>query len=427
MTIIDLAKKNKPNSDMRQVAKTENVDIKTLSARIAAGAVSIPKNNLRKNNAKFKVTGIGKGLKTKVNANIGTSPDRISLQKELEKLDTAIKAGADTVMDLSTGGNLRKIRQAVISHSTIPVGTVPIYEAGCETKRKNKDITQMDPEQMFEAIERHAADKVDFITVHCGVTKKSAEIYQRQKRVCGVVSRGGAFLIKWIIANNRENPLYEQYDRLLDIAYKYDVTLSLGDGLRPGSIIDASDKLQLSELYTLAELVMRARKRNVQTIVEGPGHMPINQIVDHIKLQKRITKEAPYYLLGPLVTDVAPGYDHITSAIGAGIAASAGADFICYVTPAEHLRLPDNDDVRLGVIASRIAGHAGDIVKNVHNAANWDREFSIARKKLQWDKQQKLALDPIKFAHERKKYHSSTKNVCTMCGQFCSMRETNDI
>jgi phosphomethylpyrimidine synthase len=266
------------------------------------------------------------------------------------------------------------------------------------------------------------------VTVHCGITKKSAAIYKKHKRLCGVVSRGGAFLLKWIFVNGKENPLYEQYDRLLDIAYKYDVTLSLGDGLRPGSIIDASDKLQLSELYTLAELVARARKRNVQTIVEGPGHMPLDQIVDHVKLQKKLTGNAPYYLLGPLVTDVAPGYDHITSAIGAGLAAASGADYICYVTPAEHLRLPDVHDVKEGVIAARIAAHAGDIVKHVPGAIDWDRNISIARKKLDWAGQEKYAIDPVKVRSERKKsLPSSVKEVCTMCGKFCSMREMNSI
>ncbi|MBU0952743.1 MAG: phosphomethylpyrimidine synthase ThiC [Elusimicrobia bacterium] len=425
MTLIDLAKSNTAVQDIKEIAKKENVSIKHITDGLIAGSIVITKNNTRKPSALFKLCAIGIGLKTKVNANIGTSPDCIDFDKELEKLEVAIKAKADTVMDLSTGGNLSKIRQQIIKYSTIPVGTVPIYQAACETILRKKSVSQMPAEQLFSVIEEQVADGVDFITVHCGITKKTVEILNKQKRICGVVSRGGAFLVEWITVTGKENPLYEYFDRLLDIAYKYDVTLSLGDGLRPGATADADDDAQIGELTVLGELVKEARKRNVQTIVEGPGHMPINHIASHIKLQKQLAYNAPYYVLGPLVTDVAPGYDHITGAIGGAIASAAGADYLCYVTPAEHIHLPDAKDVHDGVIASRIAAHAGDIAKGIRGAKEWDNEFSKMRKDLDWARQEKNALDPDKFRSERKKSKAHDKDTCTMCGSFCAMREMN--
>ncbi|MDI6641254.1 MAG: phosphomethylpyrimidine synthase ThiC [Elusimicrobiota bacterium] len=440
MTQIESAKQEKISDELKKVAEQENVSIEYLIENVAKGTIVIPKNRLRRTTSDtlseqgkavqvrdIRICGIGKGLRTKVNANIGSSPDCISIEKELEKLEVAISLGADTVMDLSVGGDIKKIRREIIKNSTVPVGSVPIYQVACEITSQGKDISQMDPEHIFSVIEEHAEDKIDFITVHCGVTRKTVEILKNTKRICGVVSRGGAFLVKWIIANDKENPLYEQFDRLLDIAYKYDLTLSLGDGLRPGAIADASDDAQIGELKTIAKLVSAARAKNVQVIVEGPGHMPINQIAEHVKLQKDITDEAPFYVLGPIVTDIAPGYDHITSAIGGAVAAASGVDFLCYVTPSEHLHLPDVEDVRLGVIASRIAAHAGDIAKNIPEAKNRDKEFSQMRKSLDWEAQQKLALDKEKFSQERRKYIPSDENVCTMCGEFCAMRESSKV
>lgn len=421
MKIVEILK-----NEITVVAKDENVSVAWLTKQVQQGMVVITKNSSRPKTPKLKVCGIGQGLKTKVNANIGTSPDYISIQRELDKLESAINAGTDTVMDLSTGGNLRKIRHAVIQNSTVPLGTVPIYQAGCDTIKRGKKIEQMDANHMFDVIEEQAADGIDFVTVHCGVTKKNVELLRRSKRLVGIVSRGGAFLAKWIIVNGKENPLYAEYDRLLEIAKKYNLTLSLGDGLRPGCLADASDNPQLAELSVLGELVLRARKAGVQAMVEGPGHMPIDQIQGHVRQAKKMMHNAPYYLLGPLVTDVAPGYDHITGAIGGALAAWAGADFLCYVTPAEHLRLPNIEDVHNGVIASRIAGHAADIAKG-KNARQWDDKFSKYRKALDWKHQKQLAMDPDKFDKEYKHSKSSKTDVCTMCGQYCAMREADDV
>jgi len=427
MTIIDLLKNNIIPESVKIVAKQENLSVEYIKNNILNGTVVIPLNNKKKLNRNFKVTGIGKGLRTKINANIGTSSDKIDIENELEKLRIAIKYGADTVMDLSTGGNLKKIREKIIKNSNVPVGTVPIYQTVCEVLRKSKNIKYITPNHIFDVIQQHCEDGVDFITVHCGVNKKTTEIFKKYKRICGIVSRGGAFLTEWILVNNKENPLYENFDKLLNIVKKYDVTLSLGDGLRPGSILDANDRLQIQELQNLSELVKEARKNNVQVIVEGPGHMPINTIEKHVKLEKKITRGAPFYLLGPLVTDIAAGYDHITSAIGASIAAGAGADFICYVTPAEHIKLPDVEDVKLGVIASRIAAHVGDIVKNVSGSIQWDKEISIARNGLDWEKQAKLSIDEENFLKQRKKSFPKNKQVCSMCGKYCAMREINSV
>jgi phosphomethylpyrimidine synthase len=426
MTLVELVKKGIINKEIKQVAEREQVSIDFIKAGLINGTIVIPVNKYRKRDSKFKIQGIGKGLRTKVNANIGTSPDYIDLNKELKKLEIAIKTGADTIMDLSTGGNLRKIRTEIIKNSIVPVGTVPIYQVVCEQLSRGKQIKKIDPEYIFEIIEQHCYDGVDFITVHCGVTKKTLNILKKSRRICGIVSRGGSFLAEWVLSNNKENPLYERYDRLLDIAYRYDVTLSLGDGLRPGAIADASDEAQLSELNVLGELVLEARKKCVQVIVEGPGHMPLNQIIQHIKYAKKVTHDAPYYVLGPLVTDIAAGFDHITSAIGGAISAAYGVDFLCYVTPSEHLRLPNMDDVYLGVIASRIAAHSGDIVKGIKGANEWDNKFSLARRKLDWKQQEQLALEQNKFRIERKKMLTDNK-ACTMCGKYCAMRESNKL
>jgi phosphomethylpyrimidine synthase len=412
---------NGQNGDLIKAAATaENLSQDLIRQGVAEGTIVIPKN-INRNLA--RPAAVGHGLKTKINANIGTSPDHIDLDEELEKLDAAIAAGADAVMDLSTGGNLTQIRKEILARCPVQVGTVPIYEAACRTVAAGKKISQIDGQMLFDVIEEQAQQGVDFITVHCGINKANVEILNRQGRLAGVVSRGGSFLVKCINATGKENPLYEEYDRLLKIAAKYDVTLSLGDGFRPGAAFDASDAAQLGELATLGELVLRARKAGVQTMIEGPGHVPLNQIEANVRLAKRLGHNAPLYFLGPLVTDIAPGYDHITSAIGGALAASYGVDFICYVTPAEHIRLPDVSDVREGVIAARIAGHAADIVKGVKGAKEQDDEMSKYRKTRDWKKQEEFCIDPQKLKTERAKLPPQQEDVCTMCGQFCAMRD----
>jgi phosphomethylpyrimidine synthase len=418
MTLIKIVKGGEVPEDVKIVAQDESIDLGKLIGHIERGEVVIPKNRLR---IDLHPLGIGKNLRTKVNANIGTSENFSLLEVELEKLDVAIKAGCDTVMDLSTAGDLNKIRRAIIAHSTIPVGTVPIYQAAIEAIERRGSIVDMRVDDLFEVIERQARDGVDFITVHCGVTRRAIEAMKGQGRVTDVVSRGGAFLVGWILHNDRENPLYTEFDRLLEIAEKYDLTLSLGDGMRPGSIADASDRAQFSELYTLGELVSRAREVGVQAIVEGPGHVPLNQIEANVRLEKEICHGAPFYVLGPIVTDIAPGYDEITSAIGGALAAFYGADFLCYVTPREHLGLPTVQDVRRGVVASRIAAHAADIATGTPGAAEWDLKIARARKALDWSQQINLSIDP---ARARKAYQErgGQENACTMCGKFCAMK-----
>ena len=420
MTLVELCEKKQVTGYIRTVAENENVTPEYLASEIAKGTVVIPAN---KNRKLKKPIGVGRGLSTKVNANIGTSPDHFSIEEERGKLEACILAGADAVMDLSTGGNISAIRAMVLKESPVCVGTVPIYQCACDTIAAGKKITQMDPQRLFDVIEQQAEEGVDFMTVHCGINKATVDILERSKRLVGVVSRGGSFLVKWIKANGKENPLFENYDRLLEIAKKYDVALSLGDGLRPGCINDANDSAQIAELSVLGELVLRARKAGVQVIIEGPGHMPLDEIAGHVQLAKKLGHGAPLYLLGPLVTDIAAGYDHITSAIGGAIAASAGVDFLCYVTPAEHLRLPDAKDVYDGIIASRIAAHAADIVKNVTGARERDFAMSKWRKERNWKKQEELSLDPVRFAEERKKLPPREEDVCTMCGKFCAMKD----
>ncbi|MFO8101747.1 MAG: phosphomethylpyrimidine synthase ThiC [Dehalococcoidia bacterium] len=417
MTQLELARNGTISPQMETVARKENLDPETIRQKVSEGIAVIPANI---NHQGLDPCGIGRGLLTKVNANLGTSSDASNVETELVKLRAALDAGTDTVMDLSTGGDITASRRAILQQCPVPLGTVPIYEAGIAAIEQHGAIVKMTSDDLFAAIENHARDGVDFLTVHCGVTRKSIERLKASPRVTDVVSRGGSFLIGWILHNERENPLYEQYDRLLEIALKYDVTLSLGDGLRPGSLADASDRAQFEELLTLGELVDRARHAGVQVMVEGPGHVPLDQIAANVQIQKRTCKGAPFYVLGPLVTDVAAGYDHITSAIGGTVAAAAGVDFLCYVTPSEHLGLPDPDDVREGVIASRIAAHAGDIVKGVESAWQWDLKMSTARKMLDWDSQIDLALDPRRAAEIRNR--QPTRGIgCTMCGDFCAM------
>ena len=419
MTQVLEARKGNITPEMDAVARAEGVSVDHIREGVAKGIIVITRNARHTSIAPL---GIGKGLRTKINANIGTSRDRMSIDDEIEKLRAAVSAGADAVMDLSTGGPIVEIRTEILKHSTVAIGTVPIYQAAVETVERGRSIVQMDPELLFRVIEEQAEEGVDFVTVHCGVTMTSVDRLKRQGRIMDVVSRGGAFHLEWIIHNEKENPLYKQYDRLIEIARKYDMTLSLGDGMRPGSLADATDRAQIEELITLGELRDIAVDAGVQVMIEGPGHVPIDQVETNIKIQKELCKGAPFYVLGPLVTDVAPGYDHITSAIGGAIAGAAGADFLCYVTPSEHLRLPDLEDVREGVIASRIAAHAADIAKGVKGAIEWDREMSRRRKSLDWKGQIELSINPDRARKLRESSLPKESDVCTMCGEFCSMK-----
>jgi len=404
---------------METVARDEQMDIDLLARRVAEGTIVIPKNA---NRELKRVGGVGLGLRTKVNANIGTSAAFPDIKDELLKLKVAVDAGADAVMDLSTGGDLTDIRKVIIKRCPVALGTVPIYECAVDVVNLRGGITEITAEDLLDVIERQAKQGVDFMTLHSGITMESIARLRDQGRVTDVVSRGGAFLVKWILANGKENPLYERYDDVLEIARKYDITLSLGDGFRPGCLADATDRAQIQELIILGELVKRAREAGVQAMVEGPGHVPLDQIAANMQIQKRLCEGAPFYVLGPLVTDVAPGYDHITSAIGGAIAAMNGADFICYVTPSEHLGLPTVDDVKEGVIAARIAGHAADIVKGIPGAAEWDREMAVARKARNWKKQIELAIDPVKAKEIHDRRSGGIEDACSMCGELCAMK-----
>ena len=426
-TLVELAKKGVITKEIEFVAKYEKRDIDYIVQGLIEGTIVIPANIFHREREDFQPRGIGKGLITKVNANIGTSGDIESIELELEKLRVAVKYGADAVMDLSTGEYIDETRKAIVQNSPVMVGTVPIYQAAKEAADKYGFIGKMTVDDLFNVIEKHCQDGVDFITVHCGVTLSSLERLRNEGRIMNIVSRGGALMAEWMVYNERENPLYEYYDRLLEIAKKYDVTLSLGDGMRPGCIVDATDRCQIEELITLGELVDRAREADVQAMVEGPGHVPLDQVEANILLQKRLCHNAPFYVLGPIVTDIAPGYDHISGAIGGAIAARAGADFLCYLTPAEHLALPDVEDVKQGVIAARIAGHAADIVKGVPGAIEWDLEMAKARENLDWEKQFELAIDPEtarKYREERKP--QKDEETCTMCGKLCSIKRVHE-
>ncbi len=418
-TQMKVAKEGYETEEMRVVALEEGESPQTIRRRVAEGTVIITRNIRREN---VHPIGIGKGLRTKVNANIGTSPDICDLNLEIEKAKVAIKYGADTIMDLSTGGNLDDIRRAILKVVNVPVGTVPIYQAAIEAARKKGSIVHMTEDDIFNTIEKHAKDGVDFMTVHCGVTKKIVEKLAKQPRLMGIVSRGGTFLAAWILHNDEENPLYRNYDYLLEIAAKYDFALSLGDGMRPGCIFDSTDYFQISELLTIGELVERARNANVQSMVEGPGHLPLNHVEANVKLAKAICKEAPFYVLGPVVTEIAPGYDHIVGAIGGAIAGLAGADFLCYLTPAEHLALPSLEDVKEGVIATRIAAHAADIAKLGAKTYARDLEMAKARAELNWKKQIEISIDPEKAMKIRGKAKLKSPETCSMCSEFCAIK-----
>ncbi len=418
MTRIESAKRGTITEEVERCAGLEGVSPDGLSNDIAAGVTVILRNRTRR----IEPVAVGRGLRTKINANIGTSKDRVSFEEELEKLEVLLRHGADAVMDLSTGGPIKDMRRLMLGKSPVPVGTVPIYEAVVRAAEAYGGIAKMTVDDLFSVIEAHGEEGVDFITVHSGLTLKAVEHLRNEGRMLDVVSRGGAFLIEWMIYNERENPLYEHYDRLLEIAARYDMTLSLGDGMRPGCLADATDRAQVQELITLGELHQRALDAGVQSMIEGPGHVPLNQVELNIRMEKELCNGAPFYVLGPLVTDIAMGYDHIAAAIGGAIAGAAGADFLCYVTPAEHIRLPSIDDVREGVIASRIAAHAADIARGVPGAIERDREMARRRKALDWEGQISLSLDPEKVRRYRSETPPSEADVCSMCGEFCAIR-----
>ena len=419
MTQLEAARSGEITSEMEAVADQEGLSPEYIRSGVAEGTIVILHNTKRSG---VKLCGIGAGLRTKVNANLGTSPDEASLSNEMEKLEAAVKYGADTVMDLSIGGDLNDIRRRVLDESPVPVGSVPIYNAAVEAVKNEKSIVEMTADEMFQAIERHVSDGVDFITVHCGTTQETLKRLRKHKRITDVVSRGGSFLIEWMIYNEQENPLYSQFDRLLEIAKEFDVTLSLGDGLRPGCLADSTDRPQVQELIILGELAARSQESGVQAMIEGPGHIPLDEIETNIMLEKKLCNGAPFYVLGPITTDIAPGYDHITSAIGGAIAAKAGADFLCYVTPMEHLCLPTAEDVKQGVIAAKIAAHVADLTKGSKAAREWDAKMGKARKNLDWNAQAEAAIDPELVTQVRGKNPSADTETCTMCGEFCAMK-----
>jgi phosphomethylpyrimidine synthase len=423
MTQMELARKGKVSEAMKVVAATEVVDVQTVRRLVAEGRIAIP---LNKNRRSARIVGVGQGLRVKVNANLGTSTDYADVGIELEKLKVAEEAGADAVMDLSTGGDLRAIRGRIMEAANVCVGSVPIYEAAAGAARARGGLDKMTAADMIRAVRRHAEDGVDFVTVHCGVTRRIAESGALGRRVCGIVSRGGTFLAHWMRRNRQENPFFERFDELIDIAREFDVTLSLGDGLRPGAIADAMDGPQLEELLVLAELAKRAVAAGAQVIIEGPGHVPLDQVATQVRLQKELTGGLPFYVLGPIVTDVAPGYDHITSAIGGAVAGMAGADFLCYVTSTEHLGLPRPQEVREGVIAARIAAHAADVARGRADARAWDRRVSVARSKRDWDGQINGAIDPERARRLREERRPGNDEVCSMCGDYCVFKVRDD-
>lgn len=419
MTQLETARQGLVSDEMKICAQQEGVSPEFIRQGLEEGTIVITRNAVHRT---IPPLAIGKGLRTKVNANIGTSRDHADLRLELEKVRISVDAGADTIMDLSTGGDIRAIRRAVIKESPLAIGTVPIYQAAVRMLDEKRAIPEMTDDDLFRVIEENGEDGVDFITVHCGVTRKSVAAVEEQGRLLGIVSRGGSITANWMACNGRENPLYEEYERLLEIARRYDMVLSLGDGLRPGCLADATDRGQVQELLLLGELAKRAREWGVQVMIEGPGHVPLKDIEANIRLQKALCNGAPFYVLGPLPTDIAPGYDHITSAIGGAIAGAAGADFLCYVTPAEHLRLPTLEDVREGIIAAKIAGHIADIAKGFPGALERDVRMASHRKTFNWQGQIDVSIDPAKTEKFLETSETAKEEGCTMCGEFCAIK-----
>lgn len=420
-TQMEAAKKGILTKEMKAIAKLEAIDESILMARVAAGEIAIPANI---NHTSLEAKGVGKGLSTKINVNLGISRDCPNVDKELEKVKVAIDMKADAIMDLSSFGKTEEFRKKLIAMSTAMVGTVPVYDAIGFYDKELKDIKA---DEFLDVVRKHGEDGVDFVTIHAGLNREAAALFKRNKRITNIVSRGGSLIYAWMELNNAENPFYEKFDELLDICEKYDMTISLGDALRPGCLNDATDACQIKELITLGELTKRAWQRNVQIIIEGPGHMAMDEIEANVKLEKKLCHGAPFYVLGPLVTDIAPGYDHITSAIGGAIAAAAGVDFLCYVTPAEHLRLPNLEDMKEGIIASRIAAHAADISKKVPNAIDWDNRMAKHRADINWEGMFAEAIDEEKARRYRKESTPENEDTCTMCGKMCSMRTMKKI
>ncbi|MEG0152765.1 MAG: phosphomethylpyrimidine synthase ThiC [Cellulosilyticaceae bacterium] len=420
-TQMDAAKRGILTKEMEHVAAYEQIDVQVLLHLIAEGKVVIPAN---KNHKSLTPYGIGHQLKTKINVNLGTSRDCLNLDVEMEKVMAAINLGAESIMDLSSFGDTARFRQKLTKECPAIIGTVPIYDA---VVYYNKPLKLITSDEWIDIVRMHAQDGVDFMTIHCGINREAARTFKETHRHTNIVSRGGSIIFAWMELTGCENPFFERYDEILEICKTYDVTLSLGDACRPGSIADAGDVCQIKELVTLGELTQRAWNHNVQVIIEGPGHMPLNQIQSNMEIQQTICKGAPFYVLGPLVTDVAPGYDHITAAIGGAIAATYGASFLCYVTPAEHLRLPTVEDVKEGIIASKIAAHAADVAKGIKGADSWDYEMSKARANLDWEKQFDLAIDPDKARRYRKESTPEKEDTCTMCGKMCAVRNINKI
>ena len=416
-TQLEAARAGIITEEMKKAVENEPISAEQLQELIAEGFAVLPRNI---NHSFPSLRAIGKSLKTKVNANLGTSGELCSMDFEKEKLAAALRAGTDSIMDLSTGKDLSAFRSFFLENSPVIVGAVPIYGVATEMMHRHRALDTMDADELLKSIEQQCAEGIDYITVHCGVTLESVKKLESYERIMSCVSRGGSILMSWMRKNGKQNPLFEYYDDLLSIAYKYDVTLSLGDGFRPGAILDATDGPQLEELMTLGDLARRARKRNVQVMIEGPGHVPLNQITANVMLQKRLCDGAPFYILGPLPTDIAAGYDHITAAIGGAIAGAAGADYLCYVTPAEHLGLPNADDVYQGVMAGRIAAHIADVSKGLPGAIEADRRMSIARRDLDWDAMVREAIDPELV--KRRLQVTEDREGCSMCGKLCAVK-----
>ena len=408
-------------SQMQQVLAEERISETELMERLASGKIAIPAN---RNHKSLVGKGIGAGLSTKINVNLGVSEDCCNVEKELDKVRRAVQLKADAIMDLSTFGDTRTFRRRTVEISPVMIGTVPVYDA---VVRYGKEVSKITVDDFFDVVRMHAEDGVDFMTIHAGLTQTAIQRLRINPRLTHVVSRGGSLLLDWMEGNGKENPFFEHFDRLLSLCRDYDITLSLGDGLRPGCLRDATDAPQIQELIILGELTKRCWEAEVQVMIEGPGHVPLNEIVANMQLEKKLCHGAPFYVLGPIVTDVAPGYDHITSAIGGALAASYGADFLCYVTPAEHLRLPDADDMKEGIIASRIAAHAADVAKGIPGAIDWDNAMSKARKELDWPKMFELAMDPEKAKAYRTSSQPIDQEVCTMCGDLCALKRSRNI
>lgn len=417
-TQMEAARRGVLTPQMKHVLEDEPVSRDQLIKAVAKGQIVIPANKQHKN---LRGAGIGNGLRTKINVNLGVSQDCCNTTMELQKVNDAVNLKADAIMDLSTFGDTRKFRRKLVETTPVMIGTVPVYDA---LAGSDCDLPDMTVDQFFDTVVAHAEDGVDFMTIHAGLTRIAVERIRKNPRLTQVVSRGGSILLEWMVANKSENPFYEHYDRLLEICRQYDVTLSLGDGLRPGSLKDATDAPQIQELIFLGELTKAAWEKDVQVMIEGPGHVPLNEVVANMQIQKKLCHGAPFYVLGPVVTDVAPGYDHITSAIGGALAASHGADFLCYVTPAEHLRLPDNNDVKEGIVAARIAAHAADIAKGLPGAVEWDHQMSRARSDLDWKRMMELAMDPEKASSYRASSMPYDEEVCTMCGDMCAVKRS---